>query len=360
MSAVELTWYGCDLRTGVIAEELRAVRTEQSLQRRLGAQTSASLSLALAGAPLGWEAALDPGRTVMVAVDTATGWPVWAGANLTREGGSATTAHLGVASIECYLDRRYPGDYTALGLDQTSVMAALAAPALSGGMPIVLDTATSGTLIDYTAIDTDDRTILSYLQEISAMQGAPEWTVDTVWADTAQTRFQFVLRIRPTIGVQDPTPEAVFDMPGCMSEYRLIESYERGRGATSVTARGDRSDGVRATSTTHTADALMAAGWPLWEHRWTPAQGITSVDQLERHAAVALALMGTGSRAWSVTAVASRAPRLGSTWGLGDSVRIAVASSPRHPQGAETVARAYAWELDPTADRIRPILLEDQ
>ncbi|MFJ6616684.1 hypothetical protein ACIQOW_03745 [Kitasatospora sp. NPDC091335] len=360
MSPVELTWLGCDLRSGAVAEELRSLRPTQALSRRLGAGTSSSLDLALDGAPPDWEAATDPGRTMLVAVDTATGVPVWTGLPKPRAGGSGPVVQLAAATPECYLDGRYPGDYTATATDQVAVMAAVAAPALTGGPPVVLDTTASGTLIDYAVADADDRTILSYLQEIAAMRDGPEWTVDTVWADAAQTRVQLVLRIRPTIGVVSPSPEAVFDMPGSVADYVLTESYERGRGATSVIARGDRADGVRATSSTHTATDLISSGWPLWESRFSPAQGVTDTSQLERHAAEALALMGTGSKSWTLTAVASRAPRVGSDWGLGDSVRLAVAASPRHPAGVEVVARAYAWELNPSTDRVSPILLEDQ
>ncbi len=359
MTALELNWFGCDLRTGAIAEELRSLREDQPLARKLGAQTSSSLSLALAGAPREWEAATDEGRTLLVGCDAATGQPVWSGITLVREGGSGATVRLAAATPEAYLDRRYPGTYTATATDQTTVMAGLATAALTGGPPISLDTTLSGTAIDYSMADGDDRTILSGLQEISNMSGAPEFTVDTVWADAAQTRFALVLRIKPTIGVQDSNPESVFDMPGCISTYTLAESYDRGRGATSVIARGEQAGGVRATSTVHTADDLIASGWCLWEHRWTPATGISDTSQLDRHAVEALALMRTGSRVWSVQAVASQAPRLGSDWALGDSIRVQVDSSPRHPTGAGAVARAYAWTLDVSADRISPTLLED-
>ncbi|MFE6866003.1 hypothetical protein ACFVFS_05565 [Kitasatospora sp. NPDC057692] len=356
---LELAWYGADLRTGAVAEELRSLRPSGQIGRRIGSYTSVNFDLDLAGAPDEWESATDPGRTLLVAVDTATEIPVWGGPVLTREGGSDDTVRLAAATPEVYLDRRYPGAYAATGLDQSTVMAALAAPALTGGPPITLETVSSGIAIDYTVVDGDDRSILSYEQEIGAMAGGPELTADVVWADAAHSRFAIVLRIRPTIGVQSDQPEAVFDMPGCIASYSLAESYERGRGATCVVARGDRTGGERATSTTHQADALLAAGWPLWEHRWAPGQGITSADQLERHAAEAIALMGTGSRSWSLQAEASRAPRLGSTWGLGDSVRLAVEYSPRHPRGVDVVARAWGWTLDPAADRLAPILLED-
>ncbi|MFD8949471.1 hypothetical protein ACFV0B_11510 [Streptomyces xanthophaeus] len=368
MSALELAWYGCDLRTGTIAEELPSLALSGSIGRRLGAITSAGFDLDLDGAPPEWEAATDQGRTMLVGVDTATDTPLWAGIILTRAGGSDEQVRLAAATPECYLDRRYPGSYTVTGADQTDVMTALALPALTDGPPLTIDATPTGVSIDYTMSDSDDRTILSALQEISGMSGGPEWTIDVVWADATRQAFELVLRIRPTVGTVDDVPEAVFDFPGCVSSYTLTEGYEKGRGATSVIARGDQSDGVRATSGLYTADTALAAGWALWEHRYTPAQGITDPAQLDRHAAEAVTLMGTGSRSWSLEAVASVAPRLGTDWALGDSIGLSVAQrdpasgtgSLRHPAGIEVVARAYAWALDPAADKITPILLEDE
>ncbi|MFD0429417.1 hypothetical protein ACFQ60_22330 [Streptomyces zhihengii] len=107
------------------------------------------------------------------------------------------------------------------------------------------------------------------------------------------------------------------------------------------------------------ADQLEALGWPRYVHRFTPATGVTDPDQLTRHAAQALALMGTGARVWTVDAVASKAPRIGRDWALGHTVRIDVTTSPRHPKGMDVVARAWSWELDPGADRVRPILVQE-
>ena len=71
--------------------------------------------------------------------------------------------------------------------------------------------------------------------------------------------------------------------------------------------------------------------------------------------------MRSGSRAWTLQAAASAAPRLGTDWALGDSITLAVAAgcSPRHPAGVQVTARAWGWELDAAADRLTPILLED-
>lgn len=366
MSAVELAWYGCDLKSGGIAEELRSLTPSAALSRRLGDSSGTTFNLALAGAPARWEAATDPGRTMLVAVDKLTGDPIWAGLTVgPREGGSDGVVAIAAVTPEAYLDRRYTGSYGATGRDDALIIADLMAPVLSGGPPFVLDTVTTGTPRDYSLLDTDDRTILSAAQELMGLDGGPEWTVDVAWADAAKTTFHLPIRIRSKVGVQNSATEGVFDLPGCVSTYSLSESYEAGKGATQVTAYGDTSGSDRLKSDPYTATALIAAGWPVWEYRWTPASGGTDPVALNSAAASALALMATGARAWTLEAVASQAPRLGRDWALGDNIRLQVAASTpdravslRHPAGTEVVARAWAWEFDPGADKVRPILVE--
>jgi len=354
----ELAWYGCDLRTGAIVEDLPALKPSGALSRKLGTATTLQMELTLAGAADGWDAATAPGRSMFVAVDQDTDIPLWAGAVLPREGGSGTTLQMGAATLEAYLDARYPGTQSLIGMDQASVVTALVTPALTSGPPFVIDAVSTGVTMDYLTDDGDDKTILSCLQEIMGLEGGPEWTVDVAWNAT-HSGFQFPLRIRSAIGAQSATPEAVFDYPGCVAEYVLSESYEQGKGATRVLARGEGEGTSRLTSTAQEATALIANGWPIWEYRYTPSTGITDPDQLEGHAAKSVALMAQGGQVWTLQGVASQAPRLGQDWGLGDSVRLAVDHSPRHPDGIDFVARCWAWELEPGSDRIRPILVEE-
>ncbi|MFE2140175.1 hypothetical protein ACFXA3_00145 [Streptomyces sp. NPDC059456] len=358
MPALELAWYGCDLHTGRITDELAAI-TAQGLSRRLGAATSASLDLALPGAPSEWETATDPGRTLLVAVDTLTSTPLWAGITLTRAGGSANVVQLGLGSPEGYLDRRYPGAYSNTA-DASTVIADLAAPIATDGLPITFDVTASGLTLDYVSVDTDDKSILSSIQTITAMEGAPEWTIDVVWGDAAHTQFALVMRIRPQIGTVS-SPQAIFDMPGCISDYTLTESYESGKGATVVQASGDGEGEVRLQSDVQIASDLIAAGWPRWVHRYSPGTSVTDLDQLNAHAARTLALLQAGSRAWTVKAAASAAPRLGTDWVLGDSLGVEVSPgrSLRHPLGITLTGRAYGWDLDVASDQVSPILLED-
>lgn len=357
--AVILDWYGCDLRSGLIVEELRALTPDQPLSRRLGVSTACSLRLPLAGAPRAWEAATTPGRTMLVAVDRLTDQPLTAYMVLTREGGAAPDLVLGGATPEAYLDRRYTGTYLGVQQDQAAILTGTGAAILTDAPPFVLDAPPTGILQDFSVEDGDDRTILSVWQELMAAEGGPEWTVDVAWNAT-RSGFVLPVRVRPAIGVQSVSPEAVFDFPGCVSSYTLAESYTAGTGATVVIARGEGEGDSRLTSSVHTADTLIAGGWARWVYRYTPAAGGTDPVQLDAHAAAALGLMQTGGVVWTVTATASRAPRLGRDWALGDSVRVQVARSPRHPGGAETVARAWAWELDPGADTVTPILVQEE
>ena len=355
---VTLAWYGCDLRTGGIVEDLPALKPTGALSRKLGESTTLQMELALPGAPPDWEAATSQGRSVFVAVDVATDTPIWAGVVVSREGGSGQTLALGAATFERYLDSRFPGTQAYFATDQAAVLAGLVAPALTDGPPVVIDAPNTGTAMDYSVLDQDDKTILSCLQEIMAMEGGPEWTIDVTW-NAGHNGFNFPLRVRPAIGSQSTTPEGTFDFPGCVTTYALGESYEQSKGADVVIARGEGEGAARLTSSPHTADTLIANGWPRWEYRYTPATGVTDPDQLEAHAAQSLALMAQGAQVWSIEAVASRAPRLGVDWALGDTVRLAVDASPRHPHGTDVVARAWSWELDPGADRVRPILVEE-
>ncbi|MGW5582788.1 hypothetical protein [Streptomyces sp. NPDC003857] len=358
MTPYTLAWYGVDLKTGGIVEDLPSLKPTGALSRKLGDQTTLQFDLNLPGAPAGWEAATAPGRSVLVAVDMATDTPIWAGAVLPRERGSAQTVPIGTATLERYLDSRFPGTQTLTSTDQAAVIAALVTPALTDGPPIVIDAPATGVVMDYLTQDGDDKSILSCLKEVMGLEGGPEWTIDVVW-NANHNGFQFPLRVRPTIGSQATDPEGTFDFPGCVASYSLTESYEDGKGATVVIARGEGEGTSRLTSAPHTATALIAGGWPRWEYRYTPATGITDPDQLEAHATKTLALMQSGAQVWSIEAVASQAPRLARDWALGDTVRLTVDTSPGHPQGADVVARCWSWELDPGADRVRPILVEE-
>ncbi|WNI16609.1 hypothetical protein [Actinacidiphila sp. ITFR-21] len=362
MSAVELNWVACDLRTGVVIEELPSLTASDGLQRNLGSSVSVSADLGLAGAPADWEYATQPGRSMLVAVDRLTQQPLWPGIVLTRSRGLSPTATLGMATPECYLDRRYTGTYNASGgADQVAIMTGVSSALLVNGPPLLVDASASGVTGIYSVQNTDDRSVLSVLQELQGMDGWPEWTIDVQWSDATRSAVQLVLRIRPRIGTVRPDPDAVFDLPGCVTDYAQTESYEAGKGATIVQARGEGEGSSRLSSDVYTATDLIAQGWPAWVYRYTPGTNITDPAALNASAAQTITQQRTGSSTWTITAAASAAPRLGRDWAIGDSIglKIPIGQSPGHPGGADVVARAYSWKLTPAQDQVSPILIQD-
>lgn len=358
----DITWYGADIMSGQIIAELPCLRLSGSLDRRLGEYTSANWDVILDGAPPNWQAATQPGRAMIVGVWDGT--PGWAGYIPPRTRGSSSTAQVTASTMEAYLDRRYTGTLALAGTDEALIAAALLGVAQNGLSSLDVDAPPTGTLRDRSYADSDDKTIYSALTELSGVQGGPEWTIDPVWTPD-RSGFRLVARVRKQLGTQDASPQAVFSMPGAVTQYESVESYEDGKGATLVMATGNgEGDGVggsggRATSSVYRS-TLVDQGWPLYEYRWSPSSSITSTDVLNQHAAAALAELAGGTTSWTMTARASRAPHLGSEWSLGDNVRLQVdrGISPGHPDGADVVARALGWSLDPAADEISPVLVQ--
>lgn len=353
---MELTWYGCDWPSGRIIAELPGVAVSGTLSRRLGTYTSATLTADLSARTPGWVAATQPGRTLLVACLEDV--PLWAGIALPRSRGSAPTATTTATTAEAYFDRRYTPDLTI-----TDDLATIAAALLATVQPTVpcLDIVATpiGAPATRAYADSDDKTVLANLTEIMSIGGGPEWTIDPMWS-TDRTGFRLLARIGPRIGSVTPSPMAVFDYPGPVIAYQQDESYESGKGATIVRATGAGEGATRAVSPTLTSP-YIAAGWPVYEYRWSPGSDIADLAILTAHATAALTLMQGGASAWSLTSSMAEGPQLGADWSLGDTVRLLVqpGTSPGHPDGADISARAWAWELDAAAETVSPILVEE-
>jgi hypothetical protein len=358
-----LIWYAADASSGGIIEELTSLSSSQPLSRRLGQSVNGSLSLAIAGAPPAWQSATQHGRTMLVAVDELTNTPIWCGITLVRTRGSDPAASITTLAPEGYLDRRYTGTYVTTSADKAGVLAALVNPAFTNGLPFVLDAPAIGETMAETVQDSDDVTCLSAAQTVMGQDGGPEFTIDVAW-NADQSGFVLPVRVRKAIGTQLASPQAVFDYPGCVTTYSQEESYESGKGGNVIMAYGDGAGTSRVRSDVYTS-ALVGQGWPEWVYRYTPSAATTDPVALNADAASALQQMEAGSSAWTITATASKAPRLGTEWGIGDTVRLSVApAGPRfagssgHPDGVEVTARVWGWDLDPAADTVSPILVE--
>lgn len=367
--ATVVTWLGCDLVTGRVIEELPDLVPSGPISSVLGAYTSAAFELPI---PLGghgkppkaWAAATEPGRTMLVAVLGEK--PIWAGIVLTRVGGIAATVNLSCMTPEGYLDRRFVGDHEWVSEDEASVIAAgLIDDAQTEGIGFTVDAPSTGTTRDRTYADQDDKTVYSTLRELMGVIEGPEWTVALDWTDATQTAVEKIVRVRKRIGFASATPDSVFTTGSASAvvasagvseaRYALSEDYRSGRGANHIVATSSGEGESRPQSTPARDEARIAAGWPRWEHRYSPSSSITEIETLDAHAQKALGIMGAGARTLAITARADVYPVLSKDWTVGDDIGHDLVGH-RHPGGLSGVARAIGWELDAVAGLVVPIL----
>jgi hypothetical protein len=365
-----VTWLGCDLVTGQIVEELPTLQPSGALSSLLAAYTSTAFRLPIplgghGAPPRNWEAATEPGRTMLVAV--LGDRPVWAGIVLTRDGGTEATVDIGCVSLEGYLDHRWVRDHSWTGQDEASVIVAgLIGDAQIEGIGFIVDAPATGTLRDRTYADQDDVTVYQRLRELTGVIDGPEWTVVLDWTNANQTAIKKTIRVRKRIGFASAAPNAVFttgsasavlsSIGAAEATYKLREDYSSGKGANHIVATSSGEGDTRPQSAPARDTALIAAGWPRWEYRYSAGSSILDVATLDGHAQATLGFMARGAKVLTITARADGYPMLGTDWAIGDDVGYELVGH-RHPDGLSGVARAIGWELDASAGTVSPILL---
>ncbi|MEU8209789.1 hypothetical protein AB0B85_11380 [Micromonospora sp. NPDC049044] len=355
--------------TGRIIEELPELQASGTIGGLLGAYTSASFRMPIplgghGSAPKNWESATEPGRTMIVAV--LNGLPVWAGIVLVRAAGTESMLELGCVSLDGYFDRRFVRDHEFTAVDEALIAAQLIDDANIEGIGFMVDAPATGTLRDRTYLDQDDATVYSRLRELMGVDNGPEWSIALDWADASQTTVLKIATVRKRIGFASPNPNAVFSTGGASAvlssegvsgaRYTFTEDYTSGKGANSVVATSSGEGESRPQSAPAQDETLLGAGWPLWEHRYSPSSSIINTSVLDAHATHALNLMSRGARSLTITARADVYPVLGTDWNIGDDIGYELIGH-RHPDGLQGVARAIGWELDPQAGTVSPILL---
>lgn len=332
-------WLAADLVSGLVITELPIQPT--SLQTTMGAYGQATLSMPIPDAPDVWPSSTVPGRSLLVC-QRDDGELVWGGYVLKRQGGSDPLLQLSCVTVEGYFDRRYVHDRSFNNIDQAQIVAQLVAlDAAPNGIGLVVDAPDEGTLRQRDYATTDDVTVYQRLTELMGVIGGPEWTVRLTIAAGKVTK---TLLVRERLGVDNT--EAVFSMPGSVESYSLTEDYSSGAGANRLLATGDTGDDeTRAVSAPHIDTGLLAAGWPEYDMRINYSS-VTSAKVLNSHATEDLARFRLGTQSLTMTGRASDAPRYGTDWRLGDTVRVKVDSSYRHPDGFDKRIRAIGVELD--------------
>lgn len=365
---MSIRWFGCDLVSGQIVEELPALRATGTISRIVGTYTSATFGLPI---PLGgpgkppknWLAATEPGRSLIVAV--AGNAPIWAGIVLLRDGGTEATVDLSCVSIEGYLDRRYVEDHAWTNQDEASVIAAgLIGDANIEGIDLAIDAPATGHPRDRTYKARDNKTVYSALRELMGVQGGPEWTIDLGWSDSTGTGITKTVRVRSRIGVAASSPQAVFETTAnsvftstgaSEARYRYAQDYTSSRGANHIVAYSSGQGEDQPVGTPARDEQLLATGWPRWEYRFQPSTSISDIDILTAHAAGKLTLMRLGAKSIAVTARWSAYPALGTHWNIGDDVAWKLTGH-LNPAGITGQGRVIGWALNPDTDLITPIL----
>ena len=354
---MSLRWIACEATTGKIIADLVDL-TAGTLKQTIGRYETATVSLPIPTAPDDWQRATAPGYATLIALDGDV--PVWGGLVTQRQRSADSsgvyTAELSLVTTEGYFDRRYVGNvaYVGGGWDQNSIAANLAythAAADGRSLPLTVDMVASATMRDRTYRDDEDGTLYTRLAQLSGVLGGPEWTIG--WAHlSGPERYVPVFRVRDRLGsapLAGLQPNAQFLMPGSVITAATVEDYSAGKGANDVMATGSSQGDMRPTSDHQTLTDLR----PKFEFRWSPSSTVTVVDTLNLHAQRALAVLGNGSNAVTLTADSRTAPRLGVDWVLGDDVGYGV-EHPAWPDGLAGVGRAIGWERDDTT--VTPIL----
>lgn len=359
-----VSWHAFDLRTGRRGPRVQTVKLG-TVKEILGEVTDTTLEVfcwdeATQRPWPDWDAATLPGRTMLVALDDDE-TILWGGMVLRRISGPDATVTVSVATVNAFWDRRFVGDHAFSGTDQASIVTTLLS-ALDYKPPFVVDAPASGVLRDRIYLDDEDKTLLSILDELSGVENGPEIHTQLQWANTAKTLIQPVVHVRPRIGASQVHPTQ-WTMPGCVTDFELIEDYTAEQGANDVMATSSGQGDTRPESRHQVATDLLAAGWCRFEDRFSPSTSITEVETLNAHAREELARMRDGLTQLTLKADLAAAPRLGVDWWIGDDI-TAVLTCPRFPEhigpngnhvpGYERRLRVMGWEIDLDAGVLSP------
>ncbi|MGC3954640.1 MAG: hypothetical protein QM804_10360 [Propionicimonas sp.] len=370
------SWLACSSRDGRVIAELPGLDVPTIGVTLCDWWTGQASLLLDESTAQDWRRATAPWASYLVCIDDGQADPIWGGWVTQRTSTSGDSISLGIASWEAYLARRYVRDLIYPDSEQCGLLAHLVgqcvlAPIPGAPVPPAL-------LVEHVAGSTtrhreyelaSQKTVASVMQELSGVEGGPEWTV--TWRHLpSPERYLPVLTIRDRIGqpkpVGMPSAAALFALPGSVLDFSRSEDWTDGRGANCITA----------TSTADGADLPMSAvqvyadpDRPSLEYRYTPSSSITDIGTLRSHAARARDVMKDGAAALALTAAAEAAPRLGADWGLGDDIGWSLAcrsiSPGRRIPGdpgsdwlpVEGTDRCIGWEATLTGVRtVTPIL----
>lgn len=359
------SFLAADLTTGRLRSEL-PLSIDSDLSRFMMDVGTGTVSLPVRdkACPRDWEDMTLPWRNLYVVIDDASGRIIWSGVPTNRSRNPAEeTVSMPVVTLEAYMARRYVPTLSFMGYDQTSVIANRLARVCNddNGIDLVLETDPSGVIRERKYYADEEGRVLARLQELSQVIDGFEWNIDVRWADAAQTRFEKVFTTGyHTIGTQTATPEAVFGMPGSITDAQYDELWSDDDAATHVVATGDGEGESKTTSDPVVDTVRESVGWPRLELRRS-FSSVTSHTTINTHAASVAAEVFGGQQIISITTRTDTKPSLGD-WNLGDSVGVKIDTDSLQ---LDEVWRVVGWHLSgqdysvkPALARVRPAVTE--
>lgn len=367
--APKIAWHSFDLRSGQRGAPL-VTQQRGSVKRIINEATDTQLDVSCSNggtARPDWDISTQAGRTMLVALDDESERIVWGGMVLRRVSGPGEWVQVSVVTLEHYFERRFVGDLGFIDSTQATIAAGLLDELAVDGLDFTVDIAdTSATVLTRTYADDDDKSVQSALTELAGIEDGIEFTVDLEWVDETHTQVERIVRVRNRIG-SSPAYPTQWTMPGCVTDFELVEDYTEEHGANDVMAVSSGEGDTRPESQHTVAQDLLDAGWARFEHRYTADTSVTNFEQLDTHATARLADMRDGLAQLSLTASLDAAPLVNVDWWLGDDIE-AVLTCPRFPEqvgpDGELVAgythrvRVVGWEADYDARVLTPIVRE--
>lgn len=377
-----LQWVGADFRSGLVLADLPSLEPAYPYRTVIGQDSQATATLYLDGAPKGWERATMPAGSMLACYDDADpqATPQWVGVVWHRKRNTVTdTIDLSLSTAESYLARRDVGVYTTDPnghgdtKPQNQIVAELiaqfvnaASPAGRDGWPLLvhqIDDDSTPRLVTYAL--TDQVKVQQRLQELSALDGGPEWTITWSWNDN-QTVLIPTLTVGTRLGVDPPNGQAplvVFDMPGNLRDIQMDEDYSDGQGANLVRVYSSGQGSL--TPTSGAVESAVVDGRPVIDLDDQPAQSIDDDAALIQWANSDITHLQSGTSSLTLVADLATAPRFGQAWQLGDTIGYEVAGPDTggnpvvraFPNGLSGIDRAIGVEL--SVDTISPLLPGD-
>jgi hypothetical protein len=326
------------LTSGIVLAEFPDLQVSK-LSYRFGDMTSETATLPWRGIPSNWDEATTPYGAAVLLVRGTTA--LWGGIVVKRERtlqGSGLS--LTLATIEHYLDSVYVKDHVYSNRDQCEIVYDLVSSTFKDHR-IVFSVKSSPSRIrrDRTYEESSSKTLLSVLQELSAVQNGPEWC--TSWESVDGGRYLPVLTVADRIG--SVTPVTTFD-DSVMTSFNVVEDYTAGYGANMVWAVGDMTGETQSRSDTMVVDQSYR---PVVEHVVRPSSSIIQKETLDAHASASLQQLRDGTNTMSMTLSLLAAPVVYEEWKPGDVVSWTVADDSGRFAGFDHgEARIVGWDID--------------